>query len=123
MKITQAIWDEAPKNTLAVYLHLAGLAKRMRTETYGEIAEAIGLDEGRKIAPVSLCHPLGFIRDKICRPRGIPWLNSLAVNAGTKRPGESYLPGRPFTKQDEPRWRTTVLSVYGYTHWPIIEKV
>jgi len=62
----------------------------MRVESYGEIAAAIGEEEDREIAPLSLNYPLGFIRDQICRTRGLPWLHALAVNAETWLPGESF---------------------------------
>jgi len=65
-------WDNAPKNSRAVFEHLKVLAKRMRTESYGEIATAIGLADAREIAPISLRYPLGLIRDNICRPGGLP---------------------------------------------------
>lgn len=110
-----SIWDTAPKNTRAVFEHLKLLAGRMRVETYGEIAAAIGEDEGREIAPVSLNYPLGFIRDKICRPRGLPWLNALAVNAQSWAPGDSFLPaGVAFGSDDRVLWRGAVLAVFGY---------
>ena len=48
-----SIWDEAPKNSRAVFEHLKILARRMRVESYGEIADAIGERENRKIAPMS----------------------------------------------------------------------
>ena len=110
-----SIWDEAPKNSRAVFEHLKILAKRMRVESYGEIAEAIGKQEDREIAPVSLNYPLGFIRDKICRPRGLPWLNALAVNANTWVPGDSFLPqGVAFGGEELILWRGAVLAVFGY---------
>jgi len=110
-----SIWDEAPKNSRAVFEHLKVLAKRMRVESYGEIAEAIGEQEDREIAPVSLNYPLGFIRDSICRPRGLPWLNALAVNATTWLPGESFLPqGVAFGDDELILWRGAVLAVFGY---------
>jgi len=110
-----SIWDNAPKNTRAVFEHLTFLAGRMRTATYGEIAEAIGMDEGREIAPVSLRYPLAFIRDYVCRPRGLPWLNALAVNATTGLPGDSFLPeGVAFGDDELILWRGAVLAVYGY---------
>ena len=110
-----SIWDKAPKNSRAVFEHLKVLAERMRVESYGEIAEAIGEKEDREIAPVSLNYPLGFIRDKICRPRGLPWLNTLAVNATTWLPGESFLPpGVAFGDDELVLWRGAVLAVFGY---------
>ena len=110
-----SIWDGAPKNSRAVFEHLKVLAKRMRVETYGEIAEAIGERENRRIAPVSLSHPLGFIRDRICRERGLPWINALAVNAGSYLPGDSFLPeGIAFGADEQVLWRGAVLSVFAY---------
>lgn len=110
-----SVWDNAPKNSRAVFEHLKILAKKMRVESYGEIATAIGKAEGREIAPVSLNYPLGFIRDQICRPRGLPWLNSLAVNANTWLPGDSFLPkGVAFGKDELILWRGAVLAVFGY---------
>lgn len=66
---------------MRVFEHLKMLTQRMRVETYGEITAAIGKKEGWKIAPLSLKYPLGFIRDKICRPRGLSRLNALAINS------------------------------------------
>lgn len=110
-----SIWTDAPKNTKAVYEHLTLLAKRMRVETYGEIAAAIGEDEDREIAPVSLSRPLGFIRDSICRERGLPWLNALAVGSKSWLPGDSFLPaGVAFGEDQRVLWRGAVLTVFAY---------
>ncbi|HEX8691669.1 MAG TPA: hypothetical protein VF746_04565 [Longimicrobium sp.] len=115
-----SIWNEAPKNTRAVFEHLKVLAEQMRVESYGEIAAAIGMAEGRKIAPVSLSYPLGFIRDKICRPRGLPWLNALAVNGDSWLPGDSFLPPEVAFGEDERiLWRGAVLAVFGYP-WELV---
>jgi hypothetical protein len=116
-----SIWDGAPKNSKAVFEHLKVLASRMRVATYGEIALAIGEQEGRTIAPVSLNLPLGFIRDNICRKRGLPWLNALAVNAEAWLPGDSFLPtGVAFGEDDRVLWRGAVLAVFGYP-WDTVE--
>jgi hypothetical protein len=110
-----SIWDQAPKNTRAVFDHLKLLAKRMRVETYGEIATAIEKAAGHEIAPLSLRYPLGFIRDNICRPRGLPLLNVLAVNGEDWRCGHSFLPDGVAFGDDEPTlWRGAVLAVFGY---------
>ncbi len=91
------------------------LASRMRVEPYGEIADAIGQGEGRTIAAVSLNKPLGFIRDKICRPRGLPWLNALAVSGKTWIPGDSFLPeGVAFGEDERVLWKGAVLAVLAY---------
>ena len=110
-----SIWDRAPKNTEAVFNRLKLSAERMRVETYGEIAAAIGKTEGRKIAAVSLSRPLGFIRDEICRPQGLPWLNALAVSADDWHPGDSFLPsGVAFGQDERVLWRGAVLAVFAY---------
>ena len=110
-----SIWTRAPKNTLAVFEHLKLLARQMRVETYAEIADAIGKAERRKIAPISLSRPLGFIRDRICRRQGLPWLNALAVNGTTWLPGDSFLPkGVAFGNDEEVLWRGSVLAVFAY---------
>ncbi len=115
MQTMASIWTDAPKNTKAVYEHLTLLAKRMRVETYGEIAAAIGEDEDREIAPVSLSRPLGFIRDSICRERGLPWLNALAVSSKSWLPGDSFLPeGVAFGADQQVLWRGAVLTVFAY---------
>ncbi len=110
-----SIWNVAPKNSQAVFEYLKLLAKRMSVETYGEIATAISAAENRNITAISLRSPLGFIRDSICRPRGLPWLNALAVNQDTRVPGDSFLPeGMTFGQDDEILWRGVVLAVFGY---------
>jgi hypothetical protein len=115
-----SIWTNAPKNTKAVFEHLKSLARLMRTSPYGEIAAAIGLREDREIAPISLRFPLGFIRDDICRARGLPWLNSLAVNASTGLPGDDFLPdGVAFGDDQRVLWRGAVLAVYCYP-WELV---
>lgn len=110
-----SVWERAPKNSELLYKHLCKMARRMRVETYGEIAAAIGTSEGREIAPVSLGHPLGFIRDEICLKNGLPLLNALAVNGDTWRPGDSFLPaGMSFGRSEDVLWRASVSAVFAY---------
>jgi hypothetical protein len=110
-----SVWDSAPKNSEALWNHLVKSAAKMRVETYGEIAAAIGSREGREIAPVSLGYPLGFIRDEICLKRGLPLLNAIAVSADDWRPGDSFLPeGMNFGRGDDVLWRATVAAVFSY---------
>ncbi|MCB9647869.1 MAG: hypothetical protein H6730_14865 [Deltaproteobacteria bacterium] len=115
------IWTKAPKNSEAVYKHLTRQASLMRVESYGEIAATIAEAEGRQIAPISLRFPLGFIRDEICRPRGLPWLVALAVNDSTWLPGDSFLPdGVAFGQDEAVLWRGAVLSVFAYP-WETVD--
>ena len=94
----------------------------MRVETYGQIAKAIIEEkEERRIAPLSIRYPLGFIRDEICRPRGLPWLNALAVSGNDWLPGDSFLPqGVAFGEDERILWRGMVLAVFAYP-WELVE--
>jgi hypothetical protein len=98
-----------PAKTRKVFDYLKGCARQMRTVYYGEIANAVGL------APIAIGKPLGYIRDRICRRRGLPWLNAIAVNQTSWRPGDSFLPPNVSMGQDEERlWRGMVLQVFAY---------
>jgi hypothetical protein len=114
--VSTSLWTDAPKNSQQVFTHLVNFARKMRVVTYGEVASAIGDDEERELAPVSLSYPLGFIRDKICIARGLPWLNAIVVNGTTWYPGHSFLPeGTTIDDKDAlVLWRGVVLSVFAY---------
>jgi hypothetical protein len=100
-----------PAKTTEVFEYLKVCASKMRTVSYGEIAEQPQV----KLSPVGLGHQLGYIRDQVCRERGLPWLNAIAVNAGTWRPGDSFLPVGVSVGRDEERmWRGMVLQVFVY---------
>lgn len=121
-----SIWETAPKNSRAVFEYLKELATKMRVESYGEIAAAIGESEGREIAPVSLSYPLGFIRDEICLARGLPWLNAIAVNSSSWQPGDRFLP-RDIAFGDDEKvervlWRGAVLAVFAYPWDTVVVK-
>ncbi len=105
------IWDDAPKGSKETFEFIKERAKYMRTVSYEELGAAVGLP------PIGTNRPLGFIRDAICRPRGLPWLNALAVGKGTHVPGESFLPegvSEEGTKNELLWWRGMVLQVYAY---------
>ena len=55
-----------PAKTELVFDVLKEYARDMRTVTYGELAHATGL------ASFGLGGQLGYIRDSICRVRGLP---------------------------------------------------
>jgi len=100
-----------PAKTKEVFEYLKKCASEMRTVTYGEIAEQPQI----KLAPQGVGVPLGYIRDHVCRERGLPWLNAIAVNATTRRPGDSFLPAGVAAGRDEERmWRGMVLQVFVY---------
>jgi len=58
----------------------------MRITTYKEIADKANL------AKPSVGKSFGNILDEICRKKGLPWLNEIAISKGTHRPDmvESY---------------------------------
>ena len=121
METPMSIWKEAPKNSHEVFQYLKSLAEQMRVETYGEIAAAVGKKQGRKIAAISLKYPLGFIRDRICRPRGLPYLNALAVSVSTRLPGDSFLPeGVAFGNEERILRRGAMISVFCYP-WDLVK--
>ena len=102
-----------PAKTDRVLIILKQCASDMRTVTYQELADATDL-----FAPgVSL--QLGYIRDHVCRVQGLPWLNALAVNKETRRPGDKFLPDGTSVGDDH-WWRGMVLQVYAYD-WSGVE--
>lgn len=99
-----------PAKTKDVFEYLRDCAWQMRTVTYKELAEAIGL------AKPGIGRPLGYIRDEVCRRHGRPWLNAIAVNTETSRPGEGFLPENVQlnSNDEESLWRGIVLQVFAY---------
>ena len=98
-----------PAKTGEVLDFLKSCADDMRTVTYGEVAEKTGL------AAPGLTHQLAYIRDEICRRRGLPWLSAIVVNTQTRRPGHAFLPGDISFGDDGDRlWRGMVVHVFAY---------
>ena len=101
--------QRVPAKTEEVFNCLKQCAKDMRTISYGELAETAGL------APAGIGYQLGYIRDEICRRRGLPWLNFVAVRKDTWRPGDSFLPlGVALGNEEEYLWRGMVLQVFSF---------
>lgn len=113
-------WERMPAKTGEVLQYLKKAAREMRIVTYGEIASDAGL------AASGTGSPLGYIRDEVCRTRGLPWLTAIAVNAGTKLPGGSFFPDgaglEADLESDDFRiwWRAMVLQVFA-TDWSAVE--
>ena len=76
-----------PDKTPAVFNYLKKCAAEERTATYLEIAKKVGLPK-----PTDVPNRLNHIRDKVCRPRGLPWITVLAVSAQTGLPGRGWFP-------------------------------
>lgn len=110
-------WNHGPAKTKPVLDYLERCAREMRTVTYKEVGEAC------EIAPVGLGRQLAFIRDEVCRARGLPWLTAIVVqSANDRRPGEGFVPeGTTFNSHDAVQmWRGMVLQVFA-TEWGAIE--
>jgi len=102
-------WTYVPAKTREVFDFLKTCAKEMRTVTYAEVAEEVGL------AKPGVGKPLGYIRDRVCRERGLSWLNAIAVSQRTGVPSEGFLPEGVTMGTDETvLWRGMVLHVFGY---------
>ena len=115
--MTQAA--NAPMHTREVFEFLKRCAGQMRTVHYDEISKNAG-----GFAPRGIGKILGYIRDDICRPRGLPWLSVIAVGKNSWIPGDDYF-GMPVLEGvDRPTqeriWRGMVLQVFAYD-WSRVE--
>jgi len=93
---------------------LVRCAQLRETITYGDLARRIGLHHRQ------MRHIAGYVRDKICRPRKLPLLNALIVNAQTRMPGESYLPGEGKSGhdlKDRNNFEKFRDDVFAYAEW------
>ena len=101
---------KVPAKTREVFELLVRCSNEMRTITYGELAEHAKLD------PSGIGLQLGFIRDSICRDRGYPWLNMVAVSTSTRRPGDAFLPPGVSAgpRDEELLWRGMVIQVFSF---------
>lgn len=109
-------WEYMPAKTEDVFHRLTEAAREMRVVTCGDLGHDVGL------APVGLGKPLGYIRDQVCRARGLPWLTAIAV-ARNGLPGEGFLDnGMSLGGPDDFRtwWKAMVLCVYA-TDWSTVE--
>ena len=113
-------WSYVPAKTEEVFEYLKKAAREMRTVTYIELAEAVGL------AAVGIGFPLGYIRDEVCRARKLPWLTAIAVSANTRLPSGGFFPDDAGVsanlESDDFKiwWRGMVLQVFA-TDWSAVE--
>lgn len=99
----------APAKTREVFDILSERAREMRTVSYKELAEATDL------TAAGVGTQLRYIRDEICRNRGLPWLNAIAVNSDSRFPGDRFLPDdHEWGDSEERLWRGMVLQVFAY---------
>jgi hypothetical protein len=93
--------------------HLIYAAQKRRTPTYREMAD-IGIHHR------VMNHALGYIRDEIIIPRGLPMINAIVINTTTQLPGESWLPeGTSHLSREEyihefERFRDLVFAYQGW---------
>ncbi len=110
-------WETVPAKTDDVFHRLASAARDMRIVRYIELASDVGL------AAVGIGQPLGYIRDEVCRARGLPWLTAIAV-AKDGLPSGGFLPGDSSISLNPDDfkvwWKAMVLQVFA-TDWSTVE--
>jgi hypothetical protein len=104
-------------NKILPYLVLS--AKTKRTPTYKDLANLIGTH------PRVMSKVLGYIRDDLCIPRGLPLITSIVVNQGSGLPGDDWLPqGTSHLSSEEYRQEFEKLrdEVFAYLGWDLLLK-
>ena len=74
------------ENARLVLPYLVDCAQKRETIKYGELAVIVGKHVRR------MPNALGVIRDEICIPKKLPFINAIVINQDTKQPGHSFLP-------------------------------
>lgn len=103
------------KAGLKLLPYLVRCARERRTMTYSQAAKAIGYKGPRPMYAVC-----GSIRDRICRKRGLPWINVLVVSKTTGMPGGSFTPSGTkgwSKKRRENEWNRRRDEVLAYEGW------
>ena len=106
--------NNARDNSYRALPHLVYYSHLEKTITYGELAIRIGIHHR------SVRFLLGYIRDEICRRRGLPLLNVIVVYKSNGLPGKSFLPeDLNHLTNEEYRRRFVVLrdEVFAYEGW------
>ena len=94
--------------------YLVQFAKAKKTITYKDLAAKIGAHHR------AMGTALGYVRDEICIPKGLPLITCIVVNGNTGLPGESWLPQGTSTLSDEEykqefiRYRDKVMAYHGW---------
>jgi len=94
--------------------YLVQAAKANKTITYKELAKKIGAHHR------AMGTALGYVRDEICIPKGLPLISCIVVNGGTNLPGESWLPQGTASLNPEEydaefiRYRDQVMNYHGW---------
>ncbi len=96
---------------------LVEAARTRKIHTYGEMAAKI--DVHHRV----LNNVLGFIRDEICIPNKLPFINAIVINADTRLPGDSWLPeGTSHLSADEYKHEFEKFrdEVFAYPDWEVL---
>ena len=106
--------NNARDNAYRALPHLVCCAHLGKTITYKELGGKIGIHH----RPVRFL--LGYIRDEICRRRGLPLLNVIVVSKSTGLPGKGFLPEDLSHLTDEEyrrRFEELRDEVFAYAGW------
>jgi len=106
--------DNACDKAYRTLPHLVYYAHLEKTITYEELGRRIGIYH-RQVGFL-----LGYIRDEICRRRGLPLLNVIVVKKSNGLPGKSFLPEDLSDLTDEEYRRRFVElrdEVFAYEGW------
>ena len=115
--MTSTNTDNARDNAYRALPHLVYYAHLEKTITYGELGKRIGIHH--RSVRFLLC----YIRDEICRRRGLPLLNVIVVYKSNGLPGKSFLPeDLSHLTCEEYRRRFVELrdKVFAYSGWDAI---
>jgi len=86
---------------------------------YSDLAAKLNENECiSKSSARSVSKPLEYIRDKICKEKGLPEINLLAVNKKTRVPGENAF-GRTIKDKKERKeiFNIEKEKIYSFTEW------
>jgi hypothetical protein len=87
------------QRALIILPHLIRYAQMRQTVSYKKIADIINVNPHTELPSI-----LGYIRDSICDPLGMPRINAIVVNATTGKPGDGFIPeGAGGLTEDEKR--------------------
>lgn len=99
--------------------HLVKAANQRQTPTYKQLADKIGVHQRY------MRYLLGYIRDDICIPQGLPLLTCIVINEATKLPGDDWLPeGTTLLSGNEYRQKFELFrdQVFSFKGWNDILK-
>lgn len=94
-------------------------AQQRRTLTYKELAEHAGCHH--RVA----AHILGYVRDEICTPRKLPYINAIVIRQDTGLPGDAWLPegtGHLSEKEYREQFEQFRDRVFAFSGWNALLK-